>query len=47
MAGLAATGVGFRDVTDQLKREGLAKFEKSWGELCATVAAEMHHDSPQ
>src|SRR3984885_11146328 len=43
---LAASGVDFDDVTEQLEREGLAKFEKSWSELGATVAAELdrHHD---
>jgi hypothetical protein len=37
----------FDDVTEQLEHEGLAKFEKSWSELGATVAAELdrqHHD---
>jgi transaldolase len=43
---LAATGIDFHDVTDQLEREGLAKFEKSWGELNATIAAELHKNSP-
>jgi transaldolase len=38
---LAAAGVDFDDVTDYLERDGLTKFEKSWGELGATVAAEM------
>jgi len=42
---LSAAGVDFDDVTDYLERDGLAKFEKSWGELGATVAAELgrHH----
>jgi transaldolase len=43
---LAAAGVDFDDVTDYLERDGLAKFEKSWGELGATVAAKLerqHH----
>jgi len=43
---LAAAGIDFDDVTDYLERDGLAKFEKSWGELGATVAAELerqHH----
>ena len=43
---LAAAGIDFDDVTDQLERDGLAKFEKSWSELGATIAAEMarqHH----
>jgi transaldolase len=38
---LAAAGVDFDDVTEQLESDGLAKFEKSWSELGATVAAEM------
>jgi transaldolase len=45
---LAAAGVDFDDVTEYLERDGLAKFEKSWSELCATVAAELerqHHHS--
>ncbi len=42
---LAAAGIDFDDVTASLERDGLAKFEKSWGELGATVAAELkrHH----
>jgi transaldolase len=39
---LAAAGVDFDDVTAQLEREGLAKFEKSWAELGATVDRELH-----
>jgi transaldolase len=38
---LAAAGVDFDDVTAYLERDGLAKFEKSWSELGATVAAEL------
>ena len=38
---LAAAGIDFDDVTDYLERDGLAKFEKSWSELGATVAAEL------
>jgi transaldolase len=38
---LAAAGIDIGDVTDYLERDGLAKFEKSWSELGATVAAEM------
>ncbi len=34
-------GVDFDDVTDYLERDGLAKFEKSWSELGATVGAEL------
>ena len=40
---LAAAGVDFDDVTEYLERDGLAKFEKSWSELGATVAAELGH----
>ena len=43
---LAAAGIDFNDVTSQLEREGLAKFEKSWGELNATVAAELRQNGP-
>ena len=39
---LAAAGIDFDDVTEYLERDGLAKFEKSWSELGATVAAELH-----
>jgi transaldolase len=45
---LAEAGVDFDDVTAQLERDGLAKFEKSWSELGATVAAELErqrHDA--
>jgi transaldolase len=38
---LATAGVDFGDVTAQLEREGLGKFEKSWAELAATVAREL------
>jgi transaldolase len=38
---LAAAGIDFDDVTEHLEHEGLAKFEKSWSELSATVAAEL------
>jgi transaldolase len=38
---LAAAGIDFDDVTDYLERDGLVKFEKSWSELGATVAAEL------
>ena len=42
----AAAGIDFDDVSEYLERDGLAKFEKSWGELGATIAAELerqHH----
>src|SRR3984885_11665061 len=38
---LAAAGIDFDDVPRYLERDGLAKFEKSWSELGATVAAEL------
>ena len=38
---LAAAGIHFDDVTEYLERDGLTKFEKSWSELGATVAAEL------
>ncbi|MFE2416374.1 transaldolase [Streptomyces hokutonensis] len=40
-AALERVGVDFADVTDALEREGLAKFEKSWAELSATVGHEL------
>ena len=43
---LKAAGIDFDDVTDQLEREGLAKFEASWAELTATVAAELERNHP-
>jgi transaldolase len=41
---LAAAGIDFHDVTEQLEREGLAKFENSWSELNATIATELHRN---
>ena len=38
---LAAAGIDFDDVTEYLEHDGLVKFEKSWSELGATVAAEL------
>jgi transaldolase len=43
---LAAAGIDFDDVTEYLERDGLAKFEKSWAELGATVAAELERQQP-
>ncbi len=34
---LAAVGVDFDDVTEQLGREGLTKFEDSWNQLSTTI----------
>ena len=41
MERLAAVGIDFADVTEQLERDGVEKFEKSWSELAETVAAEL------
>jgi transaldolase len=43
---LATLGVDFDDVTEQLEREGLAKFEDSWHELNRTIAAELQRNHP-
>jgi hypothetical protein len=43
---LTAAGIDFDDVTEHLERDGLAKFEKSWSELGATVAAELERQHP-
>jgi transaldolase len=43
---LKGAGIDFDDVTDQLEREGLAKFEASWAELTATVATELERNHP-
>jgi transaldolase len=40
---LAAVGIDFDDVTAQLERDGIAKFENSWNELSTTIASELHH----
>jgi transaldolase len=42
---LAAAGIDFSDVTEQLEREGVTKFEKSWDELSATVTTELHRST--
>jgi transaldolase len=39
-------GVDFDNVTGQLEREGLAKFENSWNQLSHTIAAELHRSHP-
>jgi transaldolase len=41
---LAAVGIDVGDVTEHLERDGVAKFEKSWSELAATIAAELHRN---
>jgi transaldolase len=38
---LERLGIGYDDVTDLLEREGVDKFEKSWGELVQTVTDEL------
>jgi transaldolase len=43
---LATAGVDFDDVTGQLEREGLTKFENSWNQLSHTIAAELHRSHP-
>jgi transaldolase len=43
---LTAIGVDFDNVTGQLEREGLAKFENSWNQLSHTIAAELHRNHP-
>jgi transaldolase len=43
---LASAGIDFDDVTGYLERDGLAKFDKSWGELGATVAAKLERHHP-
>jgi transaldolase len=39
---LAVVGIDFEDVTAQLERDGITKFENSWNELSTTVATELH-----
>jgi transaldolase len=43
---LKAAGIDVDDVTNQLEREGLAKFEASWAELTATIATELDRNHP-
>ncbi|GAB3675491.1 transaldolase [Angustibacter aerolatus] len=38
---LERLGVSYAEVTDQLEREAVEKFEKSWGELLETVQGEL------
>ena len=38
---LAELGVDYTEVTDQLEREGVEKFEKSWAELLDGVRTEL------
>jgi len=51
MDDLSAVGIDFDDVVDVLEREGVEKFDTSWGELVDTVQtaldeAKQGHDSP-
>jgi transaldolase len=39
---LVAVGIDFDEVTAQLERDGITKFENSWNELSTTVATELH-----
>jgi transaldolase len=38
---LAGLGIGYGEVTELLETEGVDKFEKSWGELLATISDEL------
>jgi transaldolase len=38
---LERLGISYAEVTELLEREGVEKFEKSWGELLATVSDEL------
>jgi transaldolase len=38
---LERLGISYADVTDQLEREGVQKFDKSWDELNATVTDQL------
>jgi transaldolase len=38
---LEALGISYAEVTEQLEREGVDKFEKSWSELLGTVSDEL------
>ena len=38
---LERLGISYADVTAQLEREGVDKFEKSWGELLDGVTSEL------
>ena len=41
MADLKDAGVDYDDVIDTLEREGVEKFEASWGELLKTVKGQL------
>ena len=38
---LEGLGIGYREVTELLEREGVDKFAKSWAELLQTVTDEL------
>jgi transaldolase len=38
---LAAIGIDFEDVVDDLEKQGLASFAKSWDELIASVTSQL------
>jgi transaldolase len=38
---LERLGISYGDVTNQLEREGVEKFEKSWDDLLRTVSDEL------
>ncbi len=42
---LERLGISYADVTAKLEREGVDKFEKSWGELLDGVARELEKAS--
>jgi len=46
--GRTASGVGERldELYEYLEHDGLAKFEKSWSELGAPIAAELERQQP-
>ncbi|MFP5334670.1 MAG: transaldolase [Actinomycetes bacterium] len=44
---LERLGISYVQVTDQLEREGVEKFERSWEELLATVRQEMERVSAE
>lgn len=46
LAALARLGIGYAEVTALLETQALRKFEASWDQLSATVAAELHRNRP-
>jgi transaldolase len=42
---LEQLGIGYREVTEQLEREGVEKFDKSWADLLGTVGQELQRQS--